>query len=140
MARMMCLMIAACCACGQEPKNGAANYDSFNLSTDVDADTGAVGCPDDITTCGDRVCQSGESATCCAFDCNNLYHNEASCIGTSCHTEMLNCRSDATCMAAVECAIACKGTATCIADCGTNAFPKTQLLFKCIDGTPCWKM
>ncbi len=135
-----CLVIFLCGACGTTATTGGSNGNLDSASVSMDADAGAVGCPEDVTTCGDRVCQKTESAACCAFDCNNNYYSEASCIGTSCHTEMLNCRSDASCMAAVDCALACKGGAACIADCGNFASAKVQLLFKCVNATACWHM
>ncbi len=140
-----CSLVWAMSACGggsTVAAGGSGTTTDTQHSDSPAADTGAVDCPTDITTCGDRICKGAETAQCCPFDCEATAAGAAGCINSSCHTEMLGCRSDAVCMASVNCALACKMDATCRAGCAKQAgsYP-AQALFKCLATVPqCWTM
>lgn len=69
-----------------------------------------------VSGCGDGTCNNGENATSCPLDCNTKVASMLSCVKTTCPTEYAACSTDAACMTAANAAMGC------VSKCGSSDF------------------
>lgn len=90
-------------------------------------------------SCGDRTCQTSETAESCPFDCNSAYASQADCIAQACGSGWSGCQANSMCAFGVNCSLACAGDSSCLSACQSDATDSlSKSMFACCAQNGCW--